>query len=56
MAICRPTNSVEAESNYIIKRTFTFIWGCSSVGRASVLQTEGREFDSPQLHQYGALA
>jgi hypothetical protein len=26
-------------------------WGCSSVGRASVLQAEGRRFDPDQLHQ-----
>ena len=27
------------------------IWGCSSVGRASRSQCEGRRFDSAQLHQ-----
>ena len=26
-------------------------WGCSSVGRASALQAEGRQFESDQLHQ-----
>ena len=26
-------------------------WGCSSIGRASAWQAEGRGFDSPQLHQ-----
>ena len=25
-------------------------WGCSSVGRASALQAEGRQFESDQLH------
>lgn len=25
-------------------------WGCSSAGRASRSQCEGREFDPPQLH------
>ncbi len=27
-------------------------WGCSSAGRASRSQCEGREFDPPQLHQH----
>ena len=27
------------------------LWGCSSVGRATALQAEGRRFDSVQLHQ-----
>ena len=26
------------------------LWGCSSVGRASALQAEGRQFESDQLH------
>lgn len=25
-------------------------WGISSIGRASALQAEGQEFDSPMLH------
>ena len=29
----------------------TFVWGCSSVGRASALHAEGRGFDSLRLHQ-----
>ena len=29
----------------------TKFWGCSSVGRASALQAEGRQFESDQLHQ-----
>ncbi len=34
----------------------TYIWGCSSVGRASVLHTEGQRFDSAHLHQYVYVA
>lgn len=26
-------------------------WACSSVGRATALQAEGQEFDSPQVHK-----
>ena len=35
------------------KLTFgrTFIWGCSSAGRAPALQAGGRQFDSVHLHQ-----
>src|SRR5687768_15581353 len=28
-------------------------WACSSVGRASPLQGESQEFESPQVHIYG---
>ena len=30
-------------------------WGCSSVGRATLLQGEGRGFDSPLLHKEGTV-
>ena len=29
-------------------------WGCSSAGRASALQAECQEFESPQLHHSAA--
>ena len=32
------------------------LWGCSSIGRASDWQSEGRGFESPQLHQFSLLA
>ena len=31
-------------------------WGCSSVGRASALQAEGRQFESDQLHHEFSLS
>ena len=30
-------------------------WGYSSVGRASALQAEGQEFESPYLHHFTNL-
>ena len=30
---------------------FLSLWGLSSIGRASVLHTEGQEFDSPSFHK-----
>src|SRR5260221_4882744 len=35
-----------------IAAKITTTWGCSSAGRASRSQCEGREFDPPQLHQH----
>lgn len=41
----RPNSKCDSE----IK--FSFIWGFSSVGRASALQAEGHRFESVYLHQ-----
>ena len=30
---------------------FNILWGCSSIGRASDWQSEGKGFDPPHLHQ-----
>ena len=38
-----------------IWRTIYRLWGCSSVGRASALQAEGRQFESDQLHHNSIL-
>ena len=35
---------------------FPAIWGCSSVGRAPVLQAGGRKFESFQFHHLGIEA
>lgn len=34
-----------------IRHNIDLVWGRSSVGRASALQAEGREFESRRLHQ-----
>ena len=43
---CRPSALSVRGFAAKIKET----WGCSSAGRASRSQCEGREFDPPQLH------
>ncbi len=40
----------------IARKTNRFEWGCSSAGRAVALQAIGREFESPQLHQFNERA
>src|SRR5881628_3952243 len=39
-----------AETGEGIAAKIAATWGCSSAGRASRSQCEGREFDPPQLH------
>ena len=38
-----------------VGRAHRKFWGCSSVGRASALQAEGRQFESDQLHHTSRL-
>lgn len=37
-------------------RLSTPVWGCSSVGRASALQAEGRGFEACHLHQFWSVS
>src|SRR5437870_4717055 len=48
----RSRRSPTALSERGIAAKITTTWGCSSAGRASRSQCEGREFDPPQLHQH----
>ena len=49
---CIAQRSPTALSERWIAAKITATWGCSSAGRASRSQCEGREFDPPQLHQH----
>lgn len=43
----RPSGEYDGEIKFFLETNKINVWGCSSVGRASVLQAGGREFDPP---------
>ncbi len=47
-----PHNRIAASQTAGFCLAFDRRWGCSSVGRASGSQSEGRQFDPDHLHQY----
>ena len=42
---------INIEKRKLIIYNKLYIWGCSSVGRATGSQSGDREFESPHLHQ-----
>lgn len=43
----RPSGEYDGKIKFSLETNKINVWGCSSVGRAPVLQAGGREFDPP---------
>lgn len=47
----RPSGEYDGKIKFSLETNKINVWGCSSVGRAPVLQAGGQRFDPANLHQ-----